>query len=59
VANILQQHQAIGGILDDDVVELGRVCEAANHAHRHLECLLRIRWRLAKLAGGYLDILLY
>jgi hypothetical protein len=59
VAYILEQHQAVGGVLDDDVVELGGRGEPAHDAHRHLEGLLRVRGRLAKLAGGNLDVLLH
>jgi hypothetical protein len=58
VADILQKHQAVGGVLDDDVVELGGTGEPAHHAHRNLEGLLRVRGRLAELAGGNLDVLL-
>ena len=29
-----------------------------DNAHRNLECLLRVGWRLPKLAGGNLDVLL-
>ncbi len=58
VAHILQQHQAVGGVLDDDVVELLGARQPAHHAHRDLKGLLRVRGRLAELTGGNLDVLL-
>jgi hypothetical protein len=58
VAHILQEHQTVRRVLYDDVVELAGTREPAHHAHGYLECLAPVRWRLAKLAGGNLDILL-
>ena len=58
MAHILELHQAVGRVLDDDFVELVRVREPAHDAHRDLESLLRVGWRLPELAGGNLDVLL-
>jgi hypothetical protein len=59
VAHILQQDQAVGRVFDDNLVELGGRGKPAHHAHRNLESLLGIRWRLAELPGGNLHVLLY
>ena len=58
MAYIPEQHQAVGGVLDDDVVEFLGTAEPAYDAHRNLEDLPGIGGRLAELAGGNLDILL-
>ena len=57
-ADVLDLHDAGGGVLDDDVVELLRGGEAADDIDGDLEGLLRIGGRLAELAGGNFDVLL-
>src|ERR1022692_4369055 len=58
MADIFQKHQAVGIVLNDNVVKFDRACQAAHHAYRNLKSLLRIGRRLAKLAGRYFDVLL-
>ncbi len=60
VAHVLQQDQAAQrcAALEDDVVELVRIAQPADHAHGHLVALPRVgRW-LAKLARGHFHVLL-
>ena len=58
-AHVLQLHQAVRRILDDDVVELFRAGKSADNAHRNLVGLLRVGWRLPQLPGRNLDVLLF
>ncbi len=58
VSDILQFDQAVGTVLDDDVVELRGIAQPADDAYWNLEGLRRVGRRLAELAGGNFDVLL-
>src|SRR6185437_5986248 len=58
VAYVFELNDTGGGVLDNNVVELSGVGKASNDAHRNLIGMIRIRRRLADLAGGNLNVLL-
>src|SRR6185312_12076459 len=58
VADVFEQHQAAGRVLDDDFVEFLGAGESAHHAHRNLKFLIGVGRRLPELASGNFDVLL-
>ncbi len=58
MAHVLEQHQPVGGVLDDDIVKLLRTGEPAHDLHRDFKSLLGVGRRLAELACGNLHVLL-
>src|SRR4029077_9980959 len=57
-SDVLELHNSVAGILDDDIFEFPRLRESPDHSQCHLKSLLGIGGRAAQLSSRYFDVLL-
>ena len=57
VTDVFQQHQPVGRVFDNDVVELSGTAQAPDNPHRNLKRLLHVGRLLSKLSCRNLNVL--